>query len=156
MSAMTSSIAGNVFASARPLTVVASMSLVLVTEAPSCAISSAICSALRVVVPSSSIAATKLARPGRSGGLASLPVFITRLAATIGRPRRSLRMIVSPFGSTADAGVAIRSGRSRLGLGISPRHVSSALMDCPPWPAGASSAFPDATGASGDGCPGTA
>ena len=55
--------------------------------APSCATSSAICSALRVAVPSSSIAAVKFASPGLSAGFAPLPVLTTRLAETIGRPR---------------------------------------------------------------------
>ena len=73
------------------------------SDAPSLATSSAICSALRVDVPSSSIAATKFAMPGLSRGLASLPVRSTRLAATIGRPRRSLRMSVRPFESVADS-----------------------------------------------------
>ncbi len=60
---------------------------------------------MRVAVPSSSIAAVKLARPGLSAGFAPLPVFTTRLAETIGSPRRSLTSTVSPFGSWNDVGV---------------------------------------------------
>ena len=70
--------------------------------APSCASSSAICSALRVVVPWSSIAAVKFARPGLSSGFASLPVRTTRLAATTGRPARLLRISVRPLASCVD------------------------------------------------------
>ena len=107
------------------------------SDAPSCATSSAICSAFRVAVPSSSIAAVKLASPGLSSGFASLPVRSTRLAATIGRPRRSFRISVRPFGSVADAGVASCSGRAAAGFGISLRHGSSALIDSLPSPAAA-------------------
>ena len=67
--------------------VVASIELLVPSDAPSCATSSAICGAFRVAVPSSSIAAVKLASPGLSSGFASLPVRSTRLAATIGSPR---------------------------------------------------------------------
>ncbi len=55
---------------------------------PSSAASSAICVALRVLVPCCSIFAVKLARPGLSTGLAELPVVNTRFAATTGRPGR--------------------------------------------------------------------
>ena len=75
-------------ASARVEMVVASIELPVVRLAPRCATSSAICGALRVDVPSSSIAATKLARPGVLTGLASLPVLNTRFAATTGTPGR--------------------------------------------------------------------
>ena len=56
--------------------------------APSSAASSAICVALRVLVPCCSMFAVKLARPGLSTGLAPLPVLKTRFAATTGRPGR--------------------------------------------------------------------
>jgi len=58
--------------------------------APSWATSSAICSAERDEVPSSSIAAVKFARPGFCGGFAPLPVFTTRFADTTGRLPRDL------------------------------------------------------------------
>ena len=102
----------------------------MLSDAPSCATSSAICSAFRVVVPSSSMAAAKLARPGLSSGFASLPVRSTRFAATIGRPRRSFRMQrqtvrqrrrLPAWPTAADA--------PGPGFGISLRHGSSALID---------------------------
>ena len=98
ISATRPSVAAKFLESDRALMVVASMLLLVVSVAPSCETSSAICSAFRLAVPSSSIAATKFARPGLSIGFASLPVLITRFAATIGNPRRSLSMSVSPFG----------------------------------------------------------
>ena len=97
-----SSVAGKFFVSDRAEIVVASIELLVLSDAPSLETSSAICSALRFAVPSSSIAATKFAMPGLSRGFASLPVRSTRFAATIGRPRRSLRMSVRPFESVAD------------------------------------------------------
>ena len=82
-------------------------------------------SALRVDVPSSSIAAVKLARPGLSGGFESLPPRNTRLAATIGTSCFSLRISVSPFGSVAVVGVAQlqRLRGPGLRLRVAPRLV---------------------------------
>jgi hypothetical protein len=71
----------------------------VVSVAPTRATSSAIRSAFRVAVPSSSIAAVKFARPGESAGLAPLPLANTRLAETTGNSRRSLTMTRSPLGS---------------------------------------------------------
>ncbi len=58
--------------------------------APRYAASSAMASALLVLVPSSSIATVKFARPGRSWGLASLPVLKTSRAEVIGSEGRWL------------------------------------------------------------------
>ena len=100
------------------------------SDAPSCATSSAICSALRVAVPSSSIAATKLASPGLVGGFASLPVLSTRLAATIGTPatlvqdqRQAVRTASPTPASTPEAAAPGPASASRR------RHGSSALID---------------------------
>src|SRR5262245_26755328 len=76
------------------------------------------------------MAATKFARPGLSSGFASLPVLNTRFAATIGRPRRSLRISVSPLESVAETGVASWSGRAVPGFGCSlPRLVGVDRFD---------------------------
>ena len=104
-SATCASAAAKLFLSVRVLIVDASMVLVAVRVPPSCAMSSAICSAVRVVVPWVSIADAKFASPGASAGLLSLPVLITRLAATTGRPRRGASITVSPLASVIDSGV---------------------------------------------------
>ena len=108
---------------------IASIVSCVVSDAPSCATSSAICSALRVAVPSSSIAAVKFARPGLSSGI--------RVAAgparpdsptTIGSPRRSLTITVRPLAAVNDRGrrQLQRLAPARLRR-LASRHGSSAL-----------------------------
>src|SRR4029077_19440610 len=82
----------------------ASIVELVVSEPPSCATSSAICSALREAVPSSIIPAVKLASPGLSLGLAPLPVLTTSCAETIGRAGRSLDSTLRPVGHLEDDG----------------------------------------------------
>src|SRR5438132_4826760 len=60
-------------------------------DAPICAASSAICSALRWFVPSVSMAAVKEASPGFFSGLASLPVSTTRWAEITGSDANPLK-----------------------------------------------------------------
>ena len=78
------------------------------SDAPIWSASSAICSAERFWVPSSSISAVKDASPGRSGGFAALPLRTTRFAETTGRLCCSTRYTVSPFDSLKVTG----TGRS--------------------------------------------
>ena len=83
------------------------LDLLVVSVEPSCAISSASCSAVRVAVPSSNMAMAKLARPGAPTGFASLPVLTTRLAATKGNLACAALAFRAPRGSSvADCGVA--------------------------------------------------
>src|SRR4051812_30530959 len=103
----------------------------VVSDPPSCAASSAICSDDRVVVPSSIMAAVKFARPGLPAGFAPLPVLSTRLADTIGRPGLSFTSTVRPFGSVNDFGTGTASGREGPGVGGLLRQASSALTDSP-------------------------
>ena len=123
-SAIRSSVAGKFFASDRADTVVESIELLVASDAPSCATSSAICSALRVVVPSSSIAAAKFASPAcrRVRVAAGLE---HQVGGDDRQPRRSLRISVRPFGSVAVSGVGSCSGCAAPGLGIcvAPRLV---------------------------------
>ena len=130
-SARRSSVAGKFLASDRADTVIESIELPVVSEAPSCASWSAIPRELRVDVPSRSMAPAKLASPGLSGGLESLPPRNTRLAATIGTSCFSLRISVRPFGNVTVVGVASCSGCAAPGLGCVLRHGSSALIDGP-------------------------
>ena len=68
-------------------------------DVPSCAASSATWRAVRVAVPSVSIAAVKPASPGRSIGFSPLPLRTMRFAETTGSPGRSVYRTVSPFAS---------------------------------------------------------
>ena len=101
-------------------------------DAPKSAERSAICNALRVVVPCWSMRAVKLARPGLSGGFAPLPERSTRLAATSGRPGRSLYSTVKPFESLNSCGTGKCSGLDGPGFGGSLRHSASVLTGSPP------------------------
>src|SRR2546427_8840258 len=70
-------------------------------------------SASRVLVPSSSMAAVKAARPGRPAGSAALPERTTSWPATIGSACDSIQYTVRPFGS----GKEWAAGRVALGVG---------------------------------------
>ena len=95
------------------------------SDAPRCATSSAICSAFRVAVPSSSIAAVKLASPGLSSGFASLPVR----KHEIGRDDRQTAALVQDQGQTVGQrlrhwrGQLQRPGRAGLRHLVPPRFV---------------------------------
>ena len=65
--------------------------------APSCAICSAIAVALRVAVPSSSMSATRSAKPALSRGLAPFPVRTTISTPTRGNLCDSARITRRPF-----------------------------------------------------------
>ena len=67
------------------LTLDASQVLPVDSVAPSAATWSAMASALRDFVPSSSMCAVRSASPARSGGLAAPPVLIMRFKSTSGR-----------------------------------------------------------------------
>ena len=134
-SAIRASAAAKFFLSDRTATCVESMLEPVFSDAPTCATSSASWSASRVFVPSSSIAAVKLARPGSSSGFASLPVRNTRLADTTGRPGRGLRSTVRPLASVKRCGSAIARACAGPGVGCVLRHGSSALTASAPVPA---------------------
>ena len=112
------------------------------SEPPRRATSSAICSADRVAVPSSSIAAVKLASPGLSIGFAPLPVFTHEI-------RRDDRQPGTLVDEDGQAIRQLKRGRHRQpeassacpGLGASLRHASSGLIDSAP-PAAAPLASP--------------
>ncbi len=94
---------------------------------PSCAMSSASCVEERVAVPSSIMSAVKLARPGLESGLASVPLFSTRFAATTGSPRLSWWMTVRPLASLKAWGTGSVSLPSLPLRGCFLRQFSSAF-----------------------------
>ena len=85
----------------------------------------------RVCVPSSSSAAVKPARPGRSGGLASCPARSTSAALTSGTPGRATRTTVRPLASAKRSPAGSASGRAGPSAGLLRRHGSSALIASP-------------------------
>ena len=103
----------------------------VVSVPPNWADSLAICSDDRVAVPSSIIAAVKLARPGFPAGLVPLPDFSTSSADTTGRPARSFSSTVSPLASVNDVGTGSASARDAAGVGGVSRHGASALIPSP-------------------------
>ena len=132
------SVAGKFFDSDRADSVVASIEL-LRAEATRRAARLRRRSAARCAwtCPRRSIAAAKLARPGLSSGFASLPVRSTRLAATIGSPRRSFRISVRPFGERGRCRRGQLQRRAGPASASRSRHGSSALIDSAPAPAAA-------------------
>src|SRR2546427_12568301 len=81
-------------------------------------------SASRVLVPSSSMAAVKAARPGRPAGSAALPERTTSWPATMGSACDSIQYTVRPFGSWNECAAGRVAFGVGPGLGTSPRHGS--------------------------------
>ena len=57
-----------------------------------------------------------------SSSVSALPVRTTRFAATTGRPFRVLRMMRSPFGSSADSGAGRVRALAAAGLKLVQRY----------------------------------
>src|SRR5438552_13043634 len=80
--------------------------------------------ASRVLVPSSSIAAVKAARPGWAAGSAELPERTTRWPATIGSACDSIQYTVRPLGRRNDCAAGSVALATGPGLGTSLRQGS--------------------------------
>src|SRR5579863_8771089 len=112
----------------------ASLDDAALNAAPNCAVSSAIWSAVRVVVPCVSMALMNDASPGFSWGFASPPVLTTSVAETTGIVVPGANRTVRPFGRVNDVAVGRVTGRSGPGRGAWARHGASVLTASSPVP----------------------